>query len=216
MKLIYLTLVFILFILIILPFVLTFLIKNIPNASQPSLEGTQGIYKDITVIQYFISELDNLSGFGMSIKNPYFRNKNAIDFKIFSENKTLLRTISLNGSNIVDGDFVRINFLPIPNSKGKKYYFEVTALENESAVSLEIFMTSQAEKWTGGLYVNGNRTAYNFSFITYHRISNPLLVITEIYIQMIKRLFADLAFGLFYSCLIMLLTYNLIIFKKKD
>ncbi len=151
MKIVYLLGIFFL----LIPLLLSFLIREIPNDIQASLEATQMISKDLVITQFFTSQMDNLSGIGTSIKNPNFRNHKKLLFNLL-EDKAILRTVVLNGSSISDGDFMKIKFEPISNSKDKKYSFQLSAPDATSEDSLEIFLTSQKPSWIGELYANSS------------------------------------------------------------
>jgi hypothetical protein len=104
--------------------------------------------------------------------------------------------------------------LPIPDSKDKKFYLQVSASDVEFGQSLEIFMTSQDRLWLGELDINGSKTEYNFSLITYHHVSNPLVIFFGIVSDLIKRLFTDLPFVAFYLALISALSGYMFFLKK--
>lgn len=197
-------------------FLLSLMIREIPNDIQPSLEGTQMIYKDVVVKQFFTSEMDNLLGIGTSIKNPNFRNRKSLILNLYSDDQELLRTVTLNGLNIPDGDFIKIRFQPIKDSRGKKYLLQLSAPEASSEESLEIFLTSQNPKWMGNLQVNSNNSDGKMSFITYHKPMNFLTVYAGIFIQTIKRFFADLPFAFLYIFAICFLVCWLVYLKRKD
>ncbi len=200
----------------LIPLLLALFIKEIPNNGQPSLEGTQIIYKDVKTQQSFKSEMSNLSGIGMSIKNPYFRNKKDLVFKLLTEEKQIIRTVTVNGANIPDGDFIRINFEKIPDSKNKQYVLSLDSPNTESNESLEVFLTSQKVPWLDDFYVNSQKQPYKFSMNTYHKSSNIFTNATEIFSQMLKRLFADLPFALLYLGLIGALSSYFLYLHKKN
>lgn len=215
MRIVYISITFIFFLFLLIPFFLSFLIREIPNDIQHSLEGTQMIYKDFTVTQYFTSQLSNLSGIGTSIKNPDFRNRKDLILNLYSDDKSLVRTVNLNGANILDGDFIVIRFEPISNSKGKKYSIQFSAPESESSESLEIFLSSQKPSWIEDLYINANKSDSKIPFVTYHRPSNVLSIAREVFVQVLKRLFADLPFAISYILLIGILITYLFYLRKK-
>lgn len=194
-------LTFFIFSIILIPFLLSLFIKEIPNDSQPSLEGTQIIYKGVVVLQSFTSEIDNLSGLGMSIKNPYFRNRKDLTLNIL-DGKQVIRTITINGANIPDGDLLKIQFDPVINSDNKKYSFELIASNTPDGEALEVFLTSRKASWIGDFYVNSEKQDATLSFFTYHKPSNVLITSSEIFISLVKRLFADLPFAIFYIVLV--------------
>lgn len=198
----------------VLPFFLSFFIKEIPNDVQHSLEGTQIIYKDVNVLQAFKSEMSNLSGIGMSIKNPYLRNRKDLILDILSSDRKLLRTTTVNGASILDGDLRKIEFEPIVDSKDKNYFLSLSSKDTEESETLEIFLTSKKVSWIGDLYINSNKQDSTFSFITYHRPNNILTITSEIFIQWGERLLADLPFSIFYIILIGSLTSYLFFSKR--
>lgn len=216
MKRIYLLPAVIIFLVFLIPFILSLAVSEVPNDIQPSLEGTQMIDKDITVSQFFVSTMDNLSGIGTSIKNPNFRNHKALIFNLYSEGNNKIRTVNLNGANILDGDFMKIKFTPVNNSKGKKFSFSLSAPDVNSEESLEVFLTSQKPYWIEDLDINSNKSQEKIPFVTYHKNANILSVASTIFIQLFIRLFADLPFALFYILLIGSLIGCLFYIKKKD
>lgn len=216
MKIIYLPVVYILLSILLIPFLLSLLIKEIPNDIQPSLEGTQMLTKDTILLQQFTSKMDNLSGIGTSIKNPYFRNKKDLILILYDEDKNLLKRITLNGANVADGDFIIIRFDPIIRSKDKKYSFELLAPDVENKEALEIFLSSQKPSWIGDLYINSQKNESKIPFITYHRPANLLSISSQIFIQWGKRLFADLPFAVLYVLLLVGLIGYLFYTKRSD
>lgn len=197
----------------LIPFLLPFLIKEIPNDSQPSLEGTQMIDKDAKVTQFFISNMENLSGFGMSIKNPYYRNKKELELKIYDVDKILIRKVSINGINVPDGDFIILRFDPIKDSKDKRFSFELSAPDAESSESLEIFLSPQKRVWLGDLYLNNKKVDGVIPFVAYHKVDSFSTVIA-IFTQVTQRLFKDLPFTVFYTVLIGVLAGYLVYSRK--
>lgn len=186
----------------LIPFLLTLFIKEIPNDVQPSLEGTQIIYKDTEALQSFKSAMNNLSGIGLSIKNPYFRNRKDLIFNILNFDKILIRTGKINGANISDGDLMKIQFDPINDAKNKEFFLELKALDTKDNEAFEVFLTSKKTAWIGNLYINSQKQDSNLSFFTYHKSTNIFVNSMEIFIQLFRRLFADLPFALFYLSLV--------------
>lgn len=197
---------FVLFLIFILPLLLSFLLREIPYDIQPSLEGTQIVYKGVALSQQFMTNMANLSGIGMSIKNPYFRNKKSLIVNLQSDDKSTIRSINLNGANVQDGDFMKIQFDPISDSAGKKYYLEIFAPDSESQESLEIFLTTKKPSWLRDLAINGEIKDMALSMVTYHSSLNLLATPTQVFTNWGKRFFADLPFAVIYSLLIIGLT----------
>lgn len=200
---------------ILIPVLFSLFISEVPNDVQPSLEGTQIIYKDVWAQQLMKSEIDNLSGIGMSIKNPYFRNRKDLTFNLLSEDKQMLRTLTINGANIPDGDLLKIEFEPVVDSKDKKYLFELKAEDTKDNEALEVFLTSKKASWIEDLYINSEKQDSKLSFITYHKSPNIFVSTTEIFTQLFRRLFADLPFAIPYVLLTSGLTGYLIYFRNE-
>lgn len=136
------TIIIILFLLFILPILMIIPIKMVPSGDQPGYGdmGRVSVYRLRDFKQVFISKDNNLTAIGTTIKNPNLKNKKDIIFKLYEENNNLVRTIILNGFNIGDGDFVKIVFEPILDSKNKKYYFVISSPTAGEEEIIELFL----------------------------------------------------------------------------
>jgi hypothetical protein len=141
-KLIWITTSFVLFLLFVIPAVMASLIKMIPDGDQPGYgnAGRVSVYGLRTFTQEFISQKDNLIAIGTTIKNPNLKNKKDIIFNLYNDNNIVVRTTKLNGFNIGDGDFVKIVFDVIPDSKDKKYHFTISSPEANEEEIVELFL----------------------------------------------------------------------------
>ncbi len=196
------SLITIFIVLVIVPIILSLFLSEHTNASQPSLEGAQTISRDFSLRQYFYSSEDNLSGFGMSIKNPVFRNKKELIFELFDEQGQRVRNLTLNGANISDGDLLRIKFEPIAPSQNKKFSFSLSAPDADTSEALEAFITSNKAQWFDQLLINSTPSEFNISFNTYHSSGNVILNSLNIYLQFFMRLINDFPFGIGYLLLV--------------
>src|SRR5260370_36927719 len=104
---IWLTSFFVLFLVFLVPGILASTLDIIPTGDQPGYNSNQrlSIYGERTVSQKFISDTNNLSAIGTSIRNPNLKNKKEIILNLYDTDKKLVRTSSLNGQNFQDGDF---------------------------------------------------------------------------------------------------------------
>lgn len=202
MKLIFLTTALIVFLVFILPALLSLGLRQIPDAYQPGLEGTQKIYEDISVAQSFISPSNNLNGIGVSLKNPLLENKKDIFFEIYDKDKIMLRRIILNGKNIADGNFIKLIFDPIPGSQNKKFIFILSAPSSSKNEALEIFLTNTKPFFSQDLTVKDEKQDGSISFVTFHKPKSIFLTWIDIYSNWIKRLIMDLNFFIFYTILL--------------
>lgn len=204
-----------------LPTILIYFIKETPNDFQPPLHSTEHIYSDLTIAQSFLSQQDNLSGIGMSIKNPNYINKKDIIIQIYDQDNQMIRNVSLNGAKISDGQLIKFKFDPIKDSKDKIYKFTLLApQEGEQTKSLEVFLTYEIPNWSEGLYINNNLADSSISFVTYHHIENPLSNIFNIYTKWWYKLSGDLPFLIAYLVIFIglaaLLTKSLLLDFRKS
>ncbi len=216
MKVYFLTTGFILLLLIIIPSVLGFGIRYLPGGIQPSLGNTKRIYGDVRLYQSFVSPQDNLAGIGTSIKNPNFANKEDLRIDIHDEKDQLIRTISINGRNTADGNFMRLTFPPIENSKNEKYTFSLSSRASTYENALEVFLTEDNPSWNLQLRENGEAVGENISFITLHKVTSPFEVLTIIYTGWITKLLKDIYFFVFYVSLLIVIVLALISPLRKN
>lgn len=193
-KLVSLSIFFVVFILIILPFSLTFLIRLTPNDIQPPLRNTKKIYGQLAYYQEFVSLEENLSGIGVSIKNPNFANKKVAYVNIYSDQNEVIRKITLNGQNIADGKFVKILFEPIKDSKSKKFIWSISSPESTLDDALEIFLTDKKPSWSLDLKINNEISDQGFSYVTLHKPKYSSEVLTKIVREWFRKIQADRLF----------------------
>jgi len=202
-RLAFLSTIFVLILVFVIPIILTFAIRFIPNDTQPSLGDTKKIYGKYVLSQSFISLKDNLSGIGISIKNPNFANKKNTYVNIYDENHQSLRSVVLNGQNIADGKFVKIMFAPINNSSGKKYSWTIASAESIFDDALEVFLTKDKPSWSLDFKVNDELDNETLSYITLHKVTKPTEVINRVLSGGVNKLLGDITFFTIYSMLIL-------------
>lgn len=212
-KLITFCTIFVIVLLIVIPVSLTFLIKIIPGGVQSPLGNTKKVYGGSTLAQTFISPGDNLTGIGVSIKNPNFANKKNALVKISDENNQILRTVNLNGQNIADGKFVKILFDPIAGSINKKFTWSISSEESTFDDALEIFLTNKQPSWSTEFKVNDKVAPDGLSYVTLHRSGSSAEVLKKVLGNWLYKFTQDQAFSIFYLVLILFLTGG-IIFSK--
>ncbi len=202
MRQVWLTTTLVLLLVLVIPGIFSLAIRKIPSSFQPPLSDAQSINKETSVKQSLKAKNNNLAAIGLSIKNPYFRNSQDLIFNLFDNQNQLLRTIKLNGKNIVDGNFILINFDQIENSQNKFYSFSLSAPNTTSAEALEIYH-SQQNPQDGGVY-SVNNVAQNgqLSFVSFYSPSSPAANLITIYRNWIYKFFQDLPFAIFYLTII--------------
>lgn len=209
-KLISFTIIFVLILVFAIPAVLSFGIRYIPSGTQPSLGNTKKIYGEITLSQSFVSEKHNLSGIGVSIKNPNFANKKNAYVNIYDSGEKVIRTIVLNGQNIADGKFVKILFEPISDSKDKKFSWTFSSPESVFEDALEIFLTNDPPTWSLDLKVSSQVEDGGLSYVTLHKVANPTEVLSIVLSGWINNLVKDKVFFISFSLLALTLLGSLV------
>lgn len=204
-KLVILSLSFVFLMVVLLPLSLTLLIKVIPGGIQPSLGNTEKIYGTTSLSQAFISPGDNLTGIGVSIKNPNFANKKKTTVNIYDDENKLIRTIILNGQNIADGKFVKILFEPVKDSKNKKFVWFISSTESNFDDALQIFLTDNRPQWSLDLMVNDKISAQVLSYVTLHRPSNSAEILVRVVNGWVEKIKGDNIFFLIYFTVIIIL-----------
>lgn len=201
---------------LLIPAILSFGVRFQPNDFQPPNNGTQKIYENFIIEQDFKSSSDNLIGIGTSIKNPFYINKKDL-LVTLSENGNIIRGIKLNGQNISDGNYQRILFDPIVNSKNITYKIQLSSPDSINQDALEIFLTDSKPKWAGDLQINKQARPDSVSFNLLYISPNKFSQIINIYSSLGQKIFRDIPFGIIYSLIMIALGALIILalFRKK-
>ena len=224
---------------ILLPAILSFGIRVIPGQVQPSMGMTERIYSTSVVTEVFSANRNNLSGIGVSLKNPNLQNKQDVVVSLFNDNSELLGQSTVNGASIPDGGFIKFIFEPIRNSEGKNFVFVLSSIWSHQSDATEVFYTNEPvknpQKLLNGkapclsktsdlkiimvdLKVDQNCTLLlvensqkaNVSYVTFYKAS-PLLIIQEVYSGWWNRLYADKSFFVTYLLIIATLVGGLVL-----
>lgn len=184
-----LTIFVILSILFVVPAILAALIPMIPAADQPGFGhmGRVSVYGERTFTQYFVSKNKNLVSVATTIKNPNLNNKKEIFFKLYDESGNLLRSNTLNGFNISDGDFVKVIFDVIPDSMGKKYYFTLASPSAGEEEIIEIFLTDETDAILSYVYDEESHSG-GAPIVTFHKPDSRLETVKLVYLNLFSKL----------------------------
>lgn len=197
------------FLALFLPAILLIGMRYVSVNMQPPLEQTAKIYKDFTLSQSFISQVNKLTGIGMSIKNPNLNNKKDIDLSLYQDNK-LIRTSTLNGSHIEDGGFVKFFFDPVSESANKEFLFTLSSPSSEEGESLQPFYTLKKPAESKSFKIQDQEIDGSISFVSFYKPASFLGLTFDVYLKWLNRFFADLIFSLFFLSLILLISIYLI------
>ncbi len=210
MKPVIFTVSFVIFLTLILPVGLTFVVRNIPGDVQPPLKDTKKIYGQYIYYQSFISPRDNLVGIGVSLKNPRFVNKNYTFFNLYDDKDTIIRKVDLRGENIADGQFVKILFEPVAASLNKKFTWSISSPDSTKDDSLEVFLTDKKPIWSREFKVNNEISQDSLSYVTLHKTNSSMQVLRMVFSQFFYKMSGDVIFsGILAVLLLSLLVYLL-------
>jgi len=181
-KLIWFTTLTILFLLFIMPGVMTLAIDMIPANDQPGYGGSirVPIYGERQYSQKFISRDSNLTAIGTSIKNPNLKNKLDIFFNLYDENGSLIRSSNLSGFNTGDGDFVKFVFEKINDSLNKIYTFTISSPAAGPEEIIEVFIIKPTEdileySYGDEIYPGG------IPMVAFHKPDSKLEIVKTVY-----------------------------------
>jgi hypothetical protein len=188
-KMVWLTTLFVTFLIFVVPGILALTLDIIPAGDQPGFDSDQrlSIYGKRGVSQKFISVGANLTAIGTSMRNPNLKNKKEIILNLYDVKENLIRTSVVNGQNFQDGDFVKFVFQPIPDSSGKTYTFTLFSPDAGPEETIEVFYlkspteniieyTYDEKSYPGGL-----------PLVTFHKPGSRWEVIKKIYSNWFSR-----------------------------
>jgi len=182
-KLIWFTTVTILFLLFVVPAILALGLKLIPGGDQPGYnsDARLTIYRTREVTQKFVSSSTNLSAIGTSIRNPNLKNKKDIILTLYDDRMDKIRTSTVNGQNIQDGDFIKFVFETIPDSKEKTYTFTLVSPEAGPEETIEVFYTQTMPNWIKEYSYEGSTYQGGLPIVLYFKPASKLSVVNSIY-----------------------------------
>lgn len=188
-KLIWFTTLTILFLLFIVPGILASALDMIPANDQPGYDSNKrlSIYGEKEITQTFISRDKNLTAIGTSIRNPNLKNQKEIVFNLYDENGSLIRSSTLNGLNIEDGDFVKFVFDKINDSLNKTYTFTVSSPAAGPGEIIEVFIIKPTEdviEYSYGEEIHPGGAP----IVTFHRPDSQLEIVKLVYSNWLSRL----------------------------
>ncbi len=191
---IWLTTLFILILVLIVPGVLALAIDMTPNGDQPGYNSNQrlSIYGVREVSQKFVSKEKNLTAIGTSIRNPNLKNKKPIILNLYNQNRELIRTSILNGQNLQDGDFIKFVFLVVPDSVNKTYTFTISTPLAGPEETIEVFYFNSPTENIIEYTYDENTYPGGLPIVTFHKPENKWEVVKDVYSNLFSRLLPGL------------------------
>lgn len=190
-KMIWLTTVFVLGLVFIVPVIFSMGLKMIPVNTQPGFnyDVRLPIYRDRVFVQKFTAKENDLTAIGMSIRNPNLKNKAGIIFSLQNIDGSLVRSVAISGMNLEDGSYTKFIFNPIPDSRGKEYIFTISSPDAGPEETIELFIIGKDSpsgiidySYIGKTYEGGT------SLVQYVKPVNKVMTIKEVYSNLISRL----------------------------
>lgn len=121
---------------------LSLFVRRLPDIGQ-SRENTQvWVYSGHPVSQSFTPHNDGLNVVTVYLKNVTLRNQDPFKFEL-SDSSGIIREINLSGYNIGDGDNVRFQFDPIPDSANRPFTFTFTS-DSPSEIAIGVGFSEPA------------------------------------------------------------------------
>jgi len=128
-------LVFLFFLLIILP---SIFIKERPGVQQTSYKETLSLDTKNSFRQEFISDRDNLQSISVFLKNPALVNKSQVKIELQDQNQNTIRSLDTSGLSINDPDWIKFKFPYINSKKGDKFFIKIST-DNQKTDNLFIY-----------------------------------------------------------------------------
>lgn len=182
---------------------------------EPNYAGTVRLVGEGKLEQTFVSKVDNLSGLAIKFKNPTLRSNDIVTTDLLYNGETL-RTVSLSGVNFPDDGFVKIFFEPIFESKGKEFVVRIFFKNENPSNALEVVLTNENFYHDGELFIDGERSYFNLSFLQINKIFPKSMFFRQIFLDFVSKLGKDKGFIIFYSCVISFLAILYLVYWKKD
>jgi hypothetical protein len=189
-------------------------VLRIPDFNQYSLDATVAVHGGQQISQQIYIEHPSFSSLGISVKNINLQNHKDLILTIY-EDKSVIRTVAINGIYIPDGKFLRFDFAPITDSMNKTYTIEFSAPLAVKEDALELYLTKQSFAQAGVLQVSGlpYEEYKALSFVSFHKPLSISATVSQIMNDFITRFTQDLVFvGLFIGIIVVLLVIG---FTKK-
>lgn len=153
-------------------------VRRLPDVSQPQVKKEVWIYKGHEVSQTIRPLHDGFNVVHIYLRNVSLRNQDRFVFTVSDSGGTVIRKIDLTGYNIGDGDNVRFQFAPIPDSAGKEYTINLSSPETTYAKSIGVGFISGNNYPGGDAHVSGE-TPGDIAFSAFYFPTNRLEVITS-------------------------------------
>lgn len=160
--------------------------------------------------QTFTANHNNIYHIKLLVNNPNLSYKLPILFSIKSSPSDVNNIIQLkfSGDNIGTDYWLPLKFTPIPNSKNKTYYMELSAFPSSSS-AIEVRRSKNNTYDFGSAYLDGRKTNGDLGFKVYYKVGIKQFVGDSLS-DFMKRIGADKEFFVVYMVIIVVLILTLL------
>ncbi len=158
--------------------------------------------------QTFVAQHDNIYQLKISMNNPQLTsNKRPLVFQLKEspQAKNSLVNLLFSSENVGANYDLRMQFVPISDSKNKLYYFEISSPLAASSSALEIRQSKKDIYQGGSAYINQEKTSGDLAFKVYYKVSLTQFI-KDSGADFLKRLNQDVPFIMIYALLILVTT----------
>ena len=173
-------------------------VKSVPMGFQGSLDFNERLYGEFSVKQVIYPTSGNLSDIALTIRNPVNANDKDLLVKLVDSNDQVVREKVINGRNIPDGDYLKVNFSPVVDSAGKSYFLALSSPKSEEAKALQVYLSGKSDPSFGDIYVKDEKKPGHIAAVLFYSSENKLNLIGEMINSLIQRLGSDLGFTILY------------------
>jgi hypothetical protein len=165
--------------------------------------------------QSFVSTRPNLYRIDLSTATYARTNSAPVIFHLRAapEAETDIISVTIPGPDIQNERPTSIVFPPLPDSKGKTYYFLIEAPEAAAGNAITVYVSEADQYSDGTAYRNGAPVIGDLAFTAYSRESYTLSMILR---EFLSRISQDKLFFIFYSILILSVCAGLLVSLLKQ
>ncbi|MCX6054914.1 MAG: glycosyltransferase 87 family protein [Chloroflexi bacterium] len=127
------------------------------------------INSNTKIKQSFIAEYDYLYSIGVDLSTWDRINDCKVTLTLLDEKNTVVATQIIDGKTLVDNAFYIFSINPVENSKGKKYYIEISS-DGTYENSITAWRTINDIYEPGKLYINGKEEVGDLCIFVYYDI----------------------------------------------
>lgn len=163
-------------------------LRRVPDSAQMQSDKLQPVYNDQPVSQTITPVNNGLNTVVIYLKNARLLNTDPLLFSLSDSGGRILRDIHISGRNIGDGETVRFQFPPLPDSAGRTYTLLLQAPDTAFDEPLIEVGFSSSDVYPGGQSGLPGETG-DMSFQLFYRPGNYAALASELTRGLAGRIF---------------------------